>query len=726
MSSDSLSEGLKAFIIESDELINSSEMTLMALEDESNNQELIGELFRSVHTIKGSAGIFGFNHVVDFTHIVESVMGRARDNITELDDAAISILLDSVDHIKQLVDAAIHDQDITAECNAIGSDLILKLKQYLDEDICSDVNSDNETEIDHQLESIASDSGKAYYNEYWHISIRFDKNVLQNGMDPISFINYLTKIGDIVNIVTIKSQMPKLSEMNPEECYLGFEIDFKSDNDQSEIEDVFEFVRDDCFLGIVPPRSDANRLIQLFEQLPETIEEAISLFLQCHTITAEQANDIMAFDNKDIGKAEDDPLAIENEIGDEIFNDKKIDSSKADNAKKSLSVQKDQIIRIDSSKLSHLIDLVGELVVNNANIESQARSHKDKMMIESVEKISQLVNEIRTVSLGLRMVQIGDTFNRFKRPVRDLCKNLNKKVNLQLIGADTELDKRVVEMIHDPLMHMIRNAIDHGIEAPEQRVALGKPESASLILKAHHESGSIVIEISDDGAGLNSEKIIQKAISKGLVAEANDMSESEINYLIFHPGFSTAETLSSVSGRGVGMDVVKKNIENLRGQVEVASKPGKGCKFTITLPLTLAIIDGFQVNVGGSIYIIPVGMIDECIELNDQIKDKNSQSNFVNLRGEVLPFVRLGDIFDDGREGNVTNKRDNIVVVHCGDQRAGFVVDDLLGEQQAVIKPLGKVFKNLKYFSGATILGGGQIAMILDVPQLLSYVKKAS
>jgi two-component system chemotaxis sensor kinase CheA len=298
-------------------------------------------------------------------------------------------------------------------------------------------------------------------------------------------------------------------------------------------------------------------------------------------------------------------------------------------------------------------------------------------------------------------------------------------------GGDTELDKSVIERITDPLMHMVRNSIDHGIESPAIRTEAGKEPRAILKMRAYHESGAIAIEISDDGAGLNRQKIQAKAASKGLIKPNQELSDSEINNLIFEAGFSTAEQLSNVSGRGVGMDVVKRNIEELNGQIAVESITGKGCKFTIKLPLTMAIIDGFHVNVGDSSYIIPLGMVDECIELNEELRSVENKGNFINLRGDVLPFVRLSELF--GREdlrkkrhSNDKSHRDNIVVVRCGEEKTGLVVDELLGERQAVIKPLGKLFQNLNFISGATILGGGNVAMILDIPQLVNRVTSRS
>ncbi|MFT6702377.1 MAG: two-component system chemotaxis sensor kinase CheA, partial [Pseudomonadales bacterium] len=362
---------------------------------------------------------------------------------------------------------------------------------------------------------------------------------------------------------------------------------------------------------------------------------------------------------------------------------------------------------------------VGELVISSAHTELKAKQTEQAELLETAENLTRLVEEIRDATLSLRMVQIGDTFNRFKRVVRDISKELGKNVDLQISGGDTELDKTVVEKISDPLMHLIRNAMDHGIEKPNARTAVGKSETAVIKLEAYHDSGSIVLKISDDGAGLNPDILIAKAIENGLISAKQQLTAPEIQRLIFAPGFSTAKEVTNISGRGVGMDVVNKNIEALRGQISVDSELGIGTNFTIRLPLTLAIIEGFQVQVGKASYVIPLDLIEECIELDEQYAKKGE---YVDLRGEVMPYLHLSEVFNDGSDSDSNidrkGKRDNIVVVQYAGQKAGLVVDELLGEHQTVIKPLGKIFQNLKGISGATILGSGEVAMIIDVPAL--------
>jgi two-component system chemotaxis sensor kinase CheA len=334
------------------------------------------------------------------------------------------------------------------------------------------------------------------------------------------------------------------------------------------------------------------------------------------------------------------------------------------------------------------------------------------MMGEASSAISRLVEEVRDSALRLRMVQIGEVFTRFQRVVRDVSKELGKEIELRIQGEDTELDKSVVDKIGDPLMHLVRNAMDHGIEASEQRLARGKPARGQVGLNAYHESGSIVIEISDDGGGLNRQKIRDKAVARGLIAANAEMSDNELCRLIFEPGFSTADQVSSISGRGVGMDVVRRNIEALRGTVDIESREGEGSLIRIRLPLTLAIIDGFLMGVGGSAYVVPLEMVEECIEQSHE----NTGRDFINLRGEVLPCIRLRNFFDISGDAG---RRENVVVVRYGGQKAGLIVDELMGEFQTVIKPLGRLFKHLRGVAGSTILGGGDVALILDVQALI-------
>ncbi|MDP2694159.1 MAG: chemotaxis protein CheA, partial [Gallionella sp.] len=376
------------------------------------------------------------------------------------------------------------------------------------------------------------------------------------------------------------------------------------------------------------------------------------------------------------------------------------------------------LIRVDADKLDELINLVGELIIAGAGANLIAQRTGEADLLESTATMSRLVEEVRDSALKLRMVQIGGTFNRFQRVVRDVSKELGKDIELVISGAETELDKTVVEKIGDPLTHLVRNSMDHGIESAETRLANGKPAKGTLKLNAFHDAGSIVIEVSDDGGGLNTQRILNKAIERGLVNEGENLSDREIYNLIFEAGFSTAEKVSNLSGRGVGMDVVKRNITALRGTVNLDSEEGQGTKVRIRLPLTLAIIDGFLVGVGTSVYVVPLDMVVECIE-RAAWQNSGGDGSYLNLRGEVLPYLRLREHFEV--EGEAA-RRENVVVVRYGEHKVGLVVDRLLGEFQTVIKPLGKVFNQVSGIGGFTILGSGEVALILDVPGLMGQV----
>jgi len=376
--------------------------------------------------------------------------------------------------------------------------------------------------------------------------------------------------------------------------------------------------------------------------------------------------------------------------------------------------QEMKVVKVQAEKLDRLVDLVGELVIAGASVNALAATSHAGPLLEATTVVNKLVEEIRDNALGLRMVQIGETFNRFRRIVRDVSQEMGKSIELEVHGGDTELDKTIVEKLSDPLMHIVRNAIDHGIEGADLRQARGKPTTGSLSLNAFHDSGSIVIEVADDGGGLNKEKILKKAIERGIIREGVELSDAEITNLIFEPGFSTAAAVTNLSGRGVGMDVVRRNIDQLRGTIEVESYEEAGTTMRIRLPLTLAIIDGFRVGIGTASYVVPLDVVIECLDLGPFLESE--ENHLINLRGEVLPFLRLREVF---RMPGELPPRERVVVVQYGETRAGLVVDKLMGEFQTVIKPLGNLFKHVRGVGGSTILGSGEVALILDVPQLI-------
>jgi two-component system chemotaxis sensor kinase CheA len=565
----------------------------------------------------------------------------------------------------------------------------------------------------------------------WHISLRFGKDVLRKGMDPASFLRYLMELGDIVSLTTLPDAMPDVTEMDPESCYLGFEISYQSDADKSRIESVFDFVRDDCIVHIWPPHSKLADFMTAINGLPEDTMRLGEILIKCGALTQNELEQALktqsapALPDSTEGGGEDDEAAASTQpkLGEVLVNQGSVSAEVVEAAatkqtkvaeKKSLE---SRLIRVQAEKLDQLIDLVGEMVIAGASANLLAQRSGEGSLVEATSVMSRLVEEIRNSALQLRMVQIGETFTRFQRVVRDTSRELGKEIELIISGGESELDKSVVEKLGDPLMHLVRNALDHGIEQPGLRTANGKPAKGTLKLNAYHESSSIVIEIIDDGAGLNRDKIIKKAHEKGIIGDNETLTDSEAFGLIFEPGFSTADKVTNISGRGVGLDVVKRNITALRGNVEVESRLGQGSTFRIRLPLTLAIIDGFLVGVGKSAYVIPLDTVVECMELSEQDRAETRNRSYINLRGEVLPFLRLREQFEIAEQGG---KRENIVVVQYAGQKTGLVVDELMGEFQTVIKPLSTIFRHIKGIGGSTILGTGDVALILDVQSLVA------
>lgn len=711
-----MDQALQTFFAESRELLQQMEDLLLRLERAPDDQEAINAMFRAAHTIKGSAGLFGLDRIVAFTHNVESLLDKLRDGAISFTAELAADLLLCRDHMEMLVDhAAGGDGELDADKQCVGEKLTVKLRELIGEKP-DNPHTKAVAQIPAEHGKVEASGGSEVSSDTWHLSLRFGKDVLRNGMDPLSFIRYLSKLGEIVSLHTIPDAIPDAEAMDPESCYLGFEIALKSDADKKTIEDVFEFVHEDCTLHILPPRSKLEEYIKLIETLPEADTYLGDILVQSGALTRKELDEGLARQGK-----------TDMQIGAVLVEQNRVQQTVVDVAlekqkqAKDIKAQESRFIRVHADKLDALINLVGELVIAGASASLLAQRTRDGALHEATSTVSELVEEIRDGALKLRMVEIGETFSRFQRVVRDVAKNLDKEIVLEISGADTELDKTVVEKISDPLMHLVRNAMDHGIESKARRAQCGKPAQGTLRLNAFHDSGSIVIEVGDDGGGLNRERILNKAIERGLLASGQGMSDREVLNLIFEPGFSTAEAVTDLSGRGVGMDVVKRNIQSLRGTVDLDSKEGEGTTVRIRLPLTLAIIDGFLVGVGDATFIVPLDMVLECVDLAGEARQASQGHNYINLRGEVLPFVRLRDQFDMGGDAG---RRENVVVVHYGGQKAGLVVDELLGEFQTVIKPLGKVFSRTRGIGGFTLLGSGDVALILDVPSLIQQAAK--
>jgi two-component system chemotaxis sensor kinase CheA len=690
---------LREYTEECMELLGSMENSLIALQDGSTDKEDVDAVFRAAHTIKGNSGMFNFDHVIGFTHVAENLLTEVRDGHLKLNDDIISLLLETKDHMTNLIEFSVSmgaDEALSNEDKTVHDTLMVKLKELIS----------NPTENSSQTTVEAKDeksSGNEPEKKKWHISVSFDKSFFTSGMDIINILKYFHDIGNVLSTISITDTIPLIDTLKPEETFIGFEIDIETDASKMEIVDVFEFVEDDVTLFIFE-HTEHTEFKNFLDKSKNAkyIEETLT---KRGIVTKEQFDKIM--------------------LREKIV-EQKNHITGSNNTKDSKKVMdKSYSLRVDSSKVDALINQISEMVIANASISQRADVLQDNDLIESSIRLTEMLEEIRESVMKIRMVQVGDTFNRFKRIVHDTSKALNKDISLVISGEETELDKTVIEKISDPLVHIIRNSIDHGIESVEDRVANGKNKKGTIHLSAYHDAGTIVIEVKDDGKGLDADAILKKAITNGLVTEleAENMSDSEIYKLIFKAGLSTAKEVTNISGRGVGMDVVRRNIEELRGTIEIESQKGSGSTFAIRLPLTLAIIDGFLVKVGATNYIVPLEMIQECIELNEEHKKSMHGNNYINLRNTVLPLLDVRSFF---REDVSEIERENIVVVQYAGKRIGLIVDELFGEFQTVIKPMGVIFEKLKGLSGATILGSGEIALIFDIPTLVNYVIKLS
>jgi len=566
---------LDTFLAEGAELLSAMESVLLRCEQGSADAETINELFRAAHTIKGSAGLFGLDAIVAFTHVVESVLDRARSESLPISAAAAAILLECTDHIAQLVEAvAAGEQGEDPALTKAGAKVLKRLAKetgYAPARKATKGQPVAAAAAKTESYSADSDDQQRAAGETWHVSVRFGESVLKNGMDPLSFIRYLTTLGTIVGIVIVDDALPPLAQFDAENSYLGFEMAFKTDTDKAKIEAAFEFVRDDCTLHVLPPHSPIADFAALFRNGKESIQRMAEFLGQCGSLTALEVQVCLSMQ----------------EGGDELASAQATEDTSSEaaaaakagkdepRAPKEAKSPDNRSIRVDGDKLDKLIDWIGELIIAGAATGSIARQAGLPVLNESAQQLARIVGEIRDQALKLRMVQIGSTFSRFHRVVRDVARETGKDINLEIGGGETELDRTLVEGIADPLTHLVRNAIDHGIETPEVRQSRGKAATGTVKLNAYHDAGSVVIEVADDGGGLKRDRIVQKATERGLITAGQVLTDEQVFSLIFEPGFSTAEQVTNLSGRGVGMDVVKRNITALRGTVEVRSESGR-------------------------------------------------------------------------------------------------------------------------------------------------------
>ncbi len=656
-----IAEALPLFLSEAHQQSEEMEQLLLRLEDAPGDRELLDALFRCAHTVKGSAGIFGLRAVVGFTHHVETLLDRLRDGQLQLTPGLGTLLLEANDHLRALISSP--DSGATEEpaLAPSGASLVSRLAAASGQPAADAHAAPGAAPGD----PTASAPASAAVPGRWRVSLACGPDTFRNGTDPLALLHYLGGFGTVLETVAHTRDVPALEALDPESCHLALDFAFETSEPASRIESAFAFACDDCVVRI--------------EGDPAASRQAPTASAQ--TTRSPSPAPVPAPPTRAGG-----------------------------------SVDESRFIRVHADRLDEVITLLGELVIAGAGASLLARQSRQSALVEAHLQITRLIEEVRNGTLQLRMVPIGDTFSRFRRVVRDTAADLGKDVALEIVGGDTELDKSVVERIADPLTHLVRNALDHGLESPAERVAAGKPAQGRLTLAACHESGSILIRITDDGRGIQRDKVLQRARERGLVAAGAELSDAEVFRLIFEPGFSTAETVTDLSGRGVGMDVVRRNIEALRGTVAVTSEPGAGATIMIRLPLTLAIIDGFLVGVGTSKFVFPLDAVVEVIESRrgDTAVDAHGRG-CVELRGQVLPVVCLRGLYglDAGDP-----ERSSIVVLRGAGQRFGVRVDVLLGQHQTVIKPLGRMFRSLRGMSGSSILGTGEVALIVDTESL--------
>lgn len=695
---------IDAFIAEARELIQVLEDGLLTIESQidsgEKDVELLNEIFRSAHTIKGSAGLFGLEYVVEFTHDLENILDRARDGTLEISVDLNSILLRATDFLSALIEICANQEPISPDVVARGYAITEKLSPWLEPPATS-------TSFEKDTYNQDDDSADKF-EHCWYVTWTMHKDAMRHGLDPIAIVKYLAGLGTLEYCEVDDSACPAV-DFDPEALYLKFSVAITSRASKSDIEDAFVFVQDDSEIKIIPPRSAIEKYIEAIKEQKFRGEKLGEILVQAGAISQDQLNKALNLQSsielptKQLGEILEEKVGLSKEVVDVAVTQQKVQRT-----------AQGKSIRVDSARLDQLINLVGELVINQQAIGAHSDRLADMLLSESVESMVTLTEQVRDAALNLRMVQIGETFQRFRRVVRDTASELGKDIKLVLIGEETELDRSMVEKVTDPLTHIIRNSIDHGVEQKTQRVANGKPAQGKIKISARHESGNVVIEVEDDGGGIDHMRIREKAIEKGVIAEDASLSEAELVNLIFHPGLSTAEAVTNLSGRGVGMDVVKRNIEELQGSVQVLSKVGVGTLMTIRLPLTMAIIDGFHVSASNTDFIIPQNTLVECLDFGSIEHVKGGDC--VNLRGDYVPYVKLSELLNLPTQE--TNNK-NLVIVQFGRQRAGILVDKLFGEMQTVVKPLSPIFKSLKGVGGCSLLGNGDIAFILDVAQII-------
>ena len=702
-------EFISIFLSEANEIVEGLENDLVLLEDNKSDEDLLNKIFRSAHTLKSSAGTVGFTTMSELNHVAENLLEKVRSGKLDVTPTMITVLLEFLDTVKIMLQNIIDGKGEADGVNNIES-LKAKIKAIADgNEIDASVQAPTtssaaptvkkETPTSTQAQAIEEPEKKEESSSanVFHISMSFKATIFDNGIDPLMFLNDLRDIGTISNLKIDSSNVPPISALeDPYTCYTQFSLDISTNSTLEQVQNIFLFVIDDNDINISDAKVSVQKEDKIETQVAEetkeekTIEETKSQEETKEEIKTEQA--------------------------------KPQTSAAKSQASSSVKVQAPSTVRVDTRKLDSLMNLIGELVIAQSRIMQLTQSLDiDNGLKEAVSSMDRTSRQIQEEVMNIRMMPVGPIFNQFHRYVRDLNLELNKEVKLVLKGETTEIDKNMLEQLSDPLKHIIRNSMDHGIErTKEERIARGKPEFGTITMSAAHQEGHVVIEVSDDGNGLNKERIYNKAIEKGLLSKDGKYSDAEIYRTIFSPGLSTAEKITDISGRGVGMDVVRANVEKMKGKIEIKSEEGKGSTFIIKLPLTLAIIEGITFALGEQIYIMPlISIIEQMKVKNEQIKPFEGRGEMIKIRDEYLPLIRLHKVFEiDTHIEDIDNGI--VVVVEAGYRRCAIFVDELLDQQQVVIKSLDSAFSKHSGISGGTILGDGRIALIIDIQGLVN------
>lgn len=711
-----LSQFHQVFFEESFEGLDIMESGLLDLSLDEVDDETINAIFRAAHSIKGGAGTFGFQQVSEFTHVLETLLDEIRSGMRAMEQQHVDLFLQSVDCLKGLLSdlQAGNEPDMTQ-----ADELKVQFEAILAGESAD--NSANAAEAMNE-EAVIDEQKGAAGPEGWRIDFIPNEDILCTGNEPYRMFRELKDLADGADfeVVPDVSRLPEFSAMHPELCYVSWTIFLRKNVELSDIEEVFEWVVDDCEIRYQKlDHLDTEELLAAQQQqaqpeVASSVETSASKPAEAEAVQQKEPTPVSA----DAGSTDE---AAAQPVSDGGPQTTAPVVKKQAVKKPATKAAENTSIRVSIDKIDSLINMVGELVITQSMLGQLGQEFdisRVQRLQEGLSQLEQNTRELQESVMKIRMLPISFAFSRFPRLVRDLGKQLGKQVDLVMLGENTELDKTVMEKIGDPLVHLVRNSLDHGLESPQQRLDTGKGANGTITLNAFHQGGNIVIEVKDDGAGLNGERIRDKAIENGLISADEVLSDEQIYDLIFQPGFSTAEVVSDVSGRGVGMDVVRRNIAELNGSIEVTSKPGEGSVFTIRLPLTLAILDGQLVRVGEEVYIFPLVSIVESIQLEQQMLNNITGSQHVmQLRNDYIPIVSLHKVFNIEPEHRELDGS-MLVVVEGDNEKIGIVVDELLGQQQVVIKSLEQNYQKVESISGATILGDGTVALIVDISGL--------